>query len=193
MLSAILLFLAVHQAKVFRAPEYILAISICFVMLVSFHANSYDLAILTLPARSPDISSSTETSSGSRGRHAVHSSCTLYVVVLAFSTVGPLAILPAWLWYGITLRRGAVETGLSGIAMPALPVPPSLAGVLTHPEPCPEERRTETLPEVYAVSCAQADLTVLDNGSTRSLRSAIPCHARPPGPVDVRIVIDHSS
>ena len=48
-LSALLLFLAARQAKNVPGPEYALAMSVCFVVLVSFHANTYDLALLILP------------------------------------------------------------------------------------------------------------------------------------------------
>jgi hypothetical protein len=49
-ISVLLLFLAVHEAKLAPTPAHLLAIALCFVVLVSFHTNLYDLAILILPA-----------------------------------------------------------------------------------------------------------------------------------------------
>ncbi len=107
-LSTVLLFLAVHQIKKFGTPKSMIAISTCFVMLVSFHSNLYDFALLTLP-----VLLLLEVDTRSRPVQWRVSPLLfllfftpLYVVVLAFSTVGPLAILPLWLWYGISYGVG---------------------------------------------------------------------------------------
>lgn len=47
--SGLFLLIAARQVKSAQVPEYTLARSVCFAVLVSLHTNVYDLAILILP------------------------------------------------------------------------------------------------------------------------------------------------
>ncbi len=112
-ISGLLLLLATREVKTTHVPEYTLAISVCFAVLVSFHTNVYDLAILILPILmlfGIDIPS--------RQRQWILIPplfllffSPIYVVAIALFRAGPLAILVAWLWYGIGYGMRGRETG----------------------------------------------------------------------------------
>ncbi len=49
-ISVLLLFLAVRQSRFAPSATHFFAMALCFVILVSFHTNLYDLVLLLLPA-----------------------------------------------------------------------------------------------------------------------------------------------
>ena len=100
--STLLLLLTVHQAKTFPKPYDVLAICMCFVALVSFHTNVYDLSILLLPI---------VLLLGAENRPKQFRWIVMPPIVLLFCSPlvalravrpGLLAAAVGWLWLGLT-------------------------------------------------------------------------------------------
>lgn len=130
-ISVMLLLLAAHQARNAPTSTHLFAIAVCFTVLVSFHTNLYDLAILILPAL---VLLETYTSSKRSEWKAMLPLIVLfcpvtYVVALAVFRVALLAVVVACLWSGlvVTMKREEVSAML---AVPPLPEPmPNRPGV----------------------------------------------------------------
>jgi hypothetical protein len=101
LLSTLLLLLAVRQAGTFSAPHDFLAVTMCFVVLVSFHTNVYDLSILLLP-----ILLILGVDGGSKFRWiAIPPVFLLFcspLVALRAVRPGLLALVVGWLWYALS-------------------------------------------------------------------------------------------
>jgi hypothetical protein len=121
--SFLLLLLAAQQAKAARSPERMLAICMCFVPLVSFHTNIYDLSILILPIlllleASPELSTESRWTAMSP---VFLLFCTpLYVLAAATIKIGLLAIVVGWLWYAVSYGMREREAG-SGEVLASAP------------------------------------------------------------------------
>lgn len=111
-LSTVLLFVVARQVKKVRTPEYSFALSICFVVLVSFHTNVYDLAILLLPVLlllSIQIGSTKLQWIVVPPRFLLFFT-PLYVPVMALSRSAPLTVLVVWSWYALSYWINCRET-----------------------------------------------------------------------------------
>jgi hypothetical protein len=115
--SFLLLLLAAQQARIAQSPERLFAICVCFVALVSFHTNIYDLSILILPIL---LLLDTPSPSSTRPRWIAMPPVALlfctpsYLLVAATSKIGLLAIIVGWLWYAVSygIREQATKAVL---------------------------------------------------------------------------------
>ena len=131
-LSSLLLLLAAHQATTIARPSRIVALSMCFVVLCSFHTNLYDLSFLILP-----ILVLIGNKVGSQRLHWTTMSlvflffCSpIYLIALASFKVGLLAILVAWLWYELS---NYADEKVIFITASSKPCGAALAGVYGDP------------------------------------------------------------
>jgi hypothetical protein len=124
-LSFLLLLLAAQQAKIAQSAARLFAICMCFVALVSFHTNVYDLSILIFPAL---LLLDTPSPSSIRPRWIAMPPvfllfCTpVYILAAATMKIGLLAIIVGWLWYAVSygIREQATEAVLGASNVPEL-------------------------------------------------------------------------
>ncbi len=102
-LSIALLLLAVRQAELFSTPPYFLAMCTCFVALVSFHTNVYDLSILLLPVLLLLGANGLSPRSRWIAMPAVFLLFCSPLVALRAIRPGLLAAVVGWLWYGLVV------------------------------------------------------------------------------------------
>jgi hypothetical protein len=121
-ISFLLLFVAAHQAKTTPTDTHVFPIAVCFVVLVSFHTNLYDLALLILP-----ILVLLDTYAQSTPRPWVLRIsifllfCTpLYLIVFVAHRVCLMAILVGLLWRALSvgLRKHATAASTVSARVP---------------------------------------------------------------------------
>lgn len=121
-LSLLLLFFVAHQSRILTSLQ-LFAVASCFVILVSFHTNVYDLTLLMLP-----ILMAMDTLPGS-GRYSwivrislfLLFSTPLYLVAFVAHKVPLVAILVGLLWYALSIAPGRQTTAAGEIrAIPSL-------------------------------------------------------------------------
>ncbi len=124
-LSALLLFLAAHQVKIASTPAHLFAVAVCFVVLVSFHTNLYDLAILILPALVL-LEADWKRSQWPARAALIVLFCPLsYLIALAAFRVAWLGLAVAGLWYALIITMRQREA----VSVPVVSNRPELATV----------------------------------------------------------------
>jgi hypothetical protein len=99
-----LLWLATRQATRTPEPVEVFAIAVCFVILVSFHTNLYDMALLLLPALVLLAKRQAVEGTALRRWTLVLAFCSpLYVAALFWFRVPLLAVIAALLWIALAV------------------------------------------------------------------------------------------
>jgi len=118
--SVFLLFLATYYTRAAPTFTHFFSVALCFVILVSFHTNLYDLAILILPAFVLlDMDRATRPSWIGTTTYLLLFCPPLYVAAISTSHIPFLAFLVGLLWTALSLEPAATTEI-------ALPVPATL-------------------------------------------------------------------
>ncbi len=131
LISIVLLLVAVRQARGAPSTTHLFAMALCFVVLVSFHTNLYDLALLIFPALLLlDGCGDTKPLSWTTRLPLELVLCPVtYLVVLALYKVALFALVVGWLWYALAVAAKEQKADLVTVcSVPDITATPTFAG-----------------------------------------------------------------